>query len=767
MSVGLAVRENPTDVTRTTDDDLAAIRDAAARALSASDAANTLRGLLDEQGRFDRGLWQTAADLGWFGIGIAEEVAGFGLDLSARCVIAEEIGRALGAIPFAVHNAALAALARSGDETIRALIESGIAGETVFAVAHAEAPPGTTPPYYADGRVNGALAAVQAAAFADYLILPGTDGRLVLVALAQPGIARTMIDSLDNSRGHADVVFDAATAMVVGDTAAGRLLLDEVALMTAFEQVGGAAACLALTREFALQRRAFGQPIAAFQTIKHALADFYVLGQIARGAALAALEVPLERFSYAVACARLAATRAYEQCTQDSIQLHGGIGGTWEAVPHLHLRRSRCLALEWGGIGKWRDRILASVVAARAVPSGASHEDVEIAAYRSTARAFLAEHAPRYSGTARMGLTRDEDLALARAWQRLKADHGFAAITMPAAYGGGGGSALHKVVFGQEEAKYDLPTGYFSISMGMPIPIMAAYATEAQKQALLPPAIRGETIWSQLFSEPAAGSDLAALRMTARRDGDDWILNGQKLWTSWAHISDWGILVARHDPDVPKHQGLTYFFVDLKAPGVSVRPVRMLGPSHVNEVFFDEVVVPDSQRLGAVGQGFKVALHTLMIERYAVTDPWGYGPDPITLLAEDSGVDRDDPDLRDAAAQAFYEAQALGEINRRAFLALASGGEPGPDGSITKLVVMATRQRLARAAMDAAGPASLGRFAGAGPRDDFTESWLLAPLSRIAGGTDQILRNTIAERILGLPQDHRPDKGVAFKDIAQ
>jgi alkylation response protein AidB-like acyl-CoA dehydrogenase len=392
----------------------------------------------------------------------------------------------------------------------------------------------------------------------------------------------------------------------------------------------------------------------------------------------------------------------------------------------------------------------------------------EIDAYRQQVRGFLRHHAPAYSGAARGGLSLEADVALGRAWQKLKSEHGYAAITLPRQFGGGGGTPLQKVIFNQEEAEYDLPVQYFAISLGQPIPIMVLYATEAQKAELVPPGIRGDVIWCQMFSEPAAGSDLAALRLSARRDGDNWVLSGQKLWISWAHIADWGVVVGRHDSALSKHKGLTYFFVNMRTRGISVRQVRLLGPSHVNEVFFDDVVIPDSQRLGAVGDGFKIAVHTLMIERYSVMDRWGYGPNPATILRALAGRTAggcpavEDHELREAVAQSIYEERALSEINRRTFVAMAEGKEPGPEGSITKLVTIATRQRLARAVMNAMGPEALQRKPGAKPHDDFTESWITGSLSRIAGGTDQILRNTIAEKILGLPQDHRPDKAVPF-----
>jgi alkylation response protein AidB-like acyl-CoA dehydrogenase len=398
--------------------------------------------------------------------------------------------------------------------------------------------------------------------------------------------------------------------------------------------------------------------------------------------------------------------------------------------------------------------------------------DEQLRDYRERVIRFLATNATRFSGAVRLGLTAEQDVALGRAWQRLKCESGFAAITVPARYGGAGGTQLQKIVFAEEESKYDLPTHYFAVSLSNPIPIMAAYALEEQKERLIPPAVRGETIWCQLFSEPAAGSDLAALRLSARLEGNQWRLNGQKLWTSWAQLADYGVIVARSDPSAPKHQGLTYFFLDMKSSGVRVRPIKLLsGSSHVCEVFFDDVMVPDDQRLGPVGGGFKVALHTLMIERYSVMDIWGHGPDLSALLAVLRDVELNgapalvEPALRELITDAIIEERALTEINRRAFAAMQAGHEPGPEGSINKLLIANKRQKLARMVMDLLGPQALALVPGVTSHENFTASWLSAPLLRVAGGTDQILRNTIAERLLGLPQDHRPDKGVPFNQL--
>ncbi len=394
-------------------------------------------------------------------------------------------------------------------------------------------------------------------------------------------------------------------------------------------------------------------------------------------------------------------------------------------------------------------------------------------AYLASARAWLAEQAPAYSGAARRGLSVEEDLALGRRWLHLKSEHGYAAITMPKIYGGGGGTEIEKVIFTNEENNYDLPTGYFGISLGMPVPMLLKYASEEVLRELVPPAIRGEQIWCQLFSEPAAGSDLAALTMRATPDGDGWRLNGQKLWTSWAQYSDWGVVVVRTDPTVPKHAGLTYFYVDMKSPGVEVRVIpKLAGESEINEVFFNDVFVPDAQRMGGVGGGFKVAMETLMIERYAVSDEavGGISVEKFVDLAMRTRINGQpalaDGEVRRLIADTVAERQGLRSIHRRAMAAIAAGTEPGPEGAIRKLLGARRRQQVSAVAMDLLGVDGVIMTEGAQPTEDFTESWIESPPLRIAGGSDEILRNTIAEKVLGLPQDHRPDKGIPFNKLS-
>lgn len=388
--------------------------------------------------------------------------------------------------------------------------------------------------------------------------------------------------------------------------------------------------------------------------------------------------------------------------------------------------------------------------------------------YRERAVQWLAEHAPKYSGKVRHGLSFEQDLTLARAWQALKADHGYACITLSTEFGGGGGSELEKVIFCEEEMRYDLPLIYFSISVNNPLPIFLRYAPQAWRERLGPATVRGDLIWCQLFSEPAAGSDLASLRLKAVPVEGGWLLSGQKVWTSWAQIADWGVVVARSDPSLPKHAGLTYFFLNMKSPGVTVQPIRRLGDeADLNEVFFDEVFVPDEQRLGEVNGGFKVAVETLMIERYAVTDESGYAPplEAFIQLAGETRIDGrtalDDGEVRARIADAYVQRQGLRAIHRRALAAFANGKEPGPEGAMRKLLLGRTRQSLGAAALDLLGANGVRLRPGGHAPTDFARAWL-DPSLRIAGGTDELLLNTLAERILGLPQDYRPDKGKPF-----
>ncbi|MGI9328156.1 MAG: acyl-CoA dehydrogenase [Pseudomonadales bacterium] len=368
--------------------------------------------------------------------------------------------------------------------------------------------------------------------------------------------------------------------------------------------------------------------------------------------------------------------------------------------------------------------------------------------------------------------TGDEDpIEAAQRWQKTKADAGWACLQWPKEYGGRGATPIERVIWSQEEGVYGKLGGTFIIGQGMCGPTLMAYASEAQKQRLLPKLASGEEIWCQLFSEPSSGSDLAGLRTKAEKDGDEWVVNGQKIWTSGAHFSDYGILITRTDPTVAKHKGMTMFFLDMRSPGVDIRPIKQVnGQSGFNEVYFSDVRIPDEQRLGAVGDGWRVSLTTLMNERLAIGGSIATGypelEDLVLSMPFADGRAVDDAAVRSKLADAYAKAAGLRNTAARAISALSKGETPGPENSIGKLVAGTLMQDLAKFAMDLQGFAAVvndPQQAEGAAR--FQAMLLRSPAVRIEGGTDQILRNIIAERVLGLPEDLRADKGIPFNEI--
>jgi alkylation response protein AidB-like acyl-CoA dehydrogenase len=400
------------------------------------------------------------------------------------------------------------------------------------------------------------------------------------------------------------------------------------------------------------------------------------------------------------------------------------------------------------------------------------------AAFRSQARKWIDANAPKQfeeelskSSLGRIKLKKHDIVEVAKAWQKKKSEGGWVCLHWPKEYGGRGASPVEKVIWQQEEGIYFKLTSPFQIGEGMCGPTVMAYGSEADKRRYLPKIASGEEIWCQLFSEPAGGSDVAGLRTRAERDGDHWIINGQKIWTSGAHYSDYGILITRTDPNVPKHKGLTMFYIDMKSKGVEVKPIKQAnGMQEFNEVFFTDLRIPDSQRLGAVGDGWNVSLTTLMNERMTIGSRLATGFPELfefcsNLMTED-GLAIDDRGVRSKLANWAVKNSGLKYTSYRAVSALSRGERPGPENSIGKLVAGSMLQDIAMYAMDLQGASGmLSDPDTAEAAGQFQAMMMSSPSTRIAGGTDEILRNIIAERVLGLPGDIRVDKNVPFNKI--
>ena len=400
------------------------------------------------------------------------------------------------------------------------------------------------------------------------------------------------------------------------------------------------------------------------------------------------------------------------------------------------------------------------------------------ASFRAEVRAWIAANAPtelhaelELAGYGQPALRSGDVLAASKAWQKKKAQSGWACLHWPEDCGGRGASPIERVIWQQEEGAYAKLASIFLIGQGMIGPTLMAYAQEPHKRRYLPPLASGEESWCQLFSEPVAGSDLAGLRTRAELVGNEWVINGQKIWTSGAHYSDYGMILTRTDPSVVKHDGLTMFFFDMKSPGVEVRPIKQVnGQSGFNEVFFTDLRVPDHQRLGAVGQGWRVSLTTLMNERMSIGAgmPTGF-PDLLDFCCEfdtGDGLAIDDPAVRSRLATWAVRTSGLKYTAYRSISALSKGQIPGPENSIGKLVAGQTLQEIAMFALDLQGASGvLVDAAQPSAAARFQAMLLRSPATRIEGGTDEILRNIISERVLGLPADMRADRGLPFNEI--
>ncbi|MFI9046228.1 acyl-CoA dehydrogenase [Streptomyces sp. NPDC053427] len=695
-----------------------------------------IRKLLDAPpGRHGRpAYWDGLAAQGLLGLHLPESDGGGGGELLDLAVVLEEMGRAGLPGPYLPTTLAAELLRRGGH---RHLAGAMAAGELLGAVALGTG--SLTAVEGADGYVlDGVAPPVPAGGDADLIVLAAEASTGTLWLAVDAGTLSVRVqESADPTRPTAEVTADGVAVP------AGRLLAVDSALVRdlagvlfAAEGCGTAAWALATAAEHAAVREQFGRPIGQFQAVKHLCADMLVRGEQARAlvwdAARAVDEAPEVR-GLVAALATATALDAAFTCAKDCIQILGGIGFTWEHDAHLHLRRATAARQLLGGGDAHRLR------AARYGADGARRAlrlelPAEATAHRDEARTVI-------------DAVRGLDPAAAR---RALAPTGYAAPHLPRPYGLGA-DPVRQLAIQQELAAADVRISDLGIATWV-VPSLIAHGTDAQKDRYLLPSLRGDLLWCQLFSEPEAGSDLASLRTRAERtESGGWRINGQKVWTSAAQWSSHGILLARTDPHAPKHKGLTFFLVDMKTPGIDIRPLKEItGDALFNEVYFDDVLLPADAVVGEVDNGWKVARTTLDNERVHMADQLTFDTGLTALIDRSAELDGA---VRARVGALAAEAHALGCIGLRTTLQQVSGLEPGAGASIRKLVQTPHQQKVAELALELLGPDGAVRE-GAGERA--LHGFLMSRCLTIAGGTTQVQLNVVAERLLGLPRDPEP-----------
>jgi alkylation response protein AidB-like acyl-CoA dehydrogenase len=673
-------------------------------------------------------FWPELARLGLLGLHISEERGGSGFTLSELLVVTDQLGRALTPGPFVPTVIASAVLAAAGTDDLQERWLPGLAdGSATGAVAL-----GGEVSTESGGTASGRAGVVISGHLADVLLVPSGDDVLV-VEPAAGGVAITLPASLDPSRRAARVKLEGAAAAVL--PGARRILTDIARTVLAAEAAGIASEVTRQAAEYAKVRQQFGRVIGTFEAVKHHCANMLVEAELATAAAWDAGRAGVaggDQLSYAAAVAAVLGLPAAVSNAQLNIQVHGGIGFTWEHDAHLYLRRA------------------ASVAAVLDIEAAA----IEITdLVRSGLRRAAAIDLPAEAESIRDAIGPDADRLRALegdARKQALLETGYAVPHWPRPWGRDA-TALEQLVIEQEFARAGIKRPGYGIT-GWVILTLIQHATADQVERWVRPALNHEVIWCQLFSEPDAGSDAAGIRTRAIRAEGGWRVSGQKVWTSGAHRAGQGLATVRTDPAAPKHEGITTMVIDMHAPGVTVRPLRMpTGHSDFNEVFFDEVFVPDDDVVGPVNGGWKVARATLGNESVSI----GGGDGGMSMPGDAFIAPLDAHPERLAGGSGrvgrqIARTQVLSVLNARSAYRAVEGGGPGPEGNIAKLLLSEVGHEAAAILAELAGPD------GAVLDGSGSLAATLVLLNRamsIAGGTSEIKRNQIAERILGLPRD--------------
>ena len=678
-----------------------------------------------DQGKPDawRPVYDGLAALGIFGVAVPEGAGGAGGSAADLCAMVDEAAKALA--PGPVATTALATLVISDT----ALLSELASGARAAAVALPEA---GTPGIHLDRAActaSGTAPWVVGAAPDAVLLLPA-DGQWLVVDGADDGVTFEPLKPTDFSRPLARVVLRSAPASVV--TASPERVEDLAAAVLAAEAAGVSRWALDTAVAYAKVREQFGKPIGSFQAVKHICAEMLCRAEqaavVAADAARAAADPDERQLSIAAAIAASIGIEAAKANVKDCIQVLGGIGITWEHDAHLYLRRAYGVGQFLGGSARWLRRTTALTRAG--VRRRMDIDLHELDGLRPQIAAAVARVAALPEAERRPAL----------------AEAGLLAPHWPPPYGRGAAPAEQLLIDQELSAagvtRPDLVIGWWAA------PTILEHGTPEQVQRFVPATLRGEIFWCQLFSEPGAGSDLASLRTKAVRVDGGWQLTGQKVWTSSAHKAQWGVCLARTDPDAPKHKGISYFLLDMSTPGILIRPLREItGDALFNEVFLEEVFVPDELVVGAVNDGWRLARTTLANERVAMAAGTALGNPMEELLARLSQVAGGELDAaqQDRLAQLIVTAQTGALLDQRIAQLAVGGKDPGAESSVRKLIGVRYRQALAEYRMDISDGAGV-------VEDELVHDFLNTRCLTIAGGTEQILLTVAAERLLGLPR---------------
>lgn len=689
--------------------------------------------------------WQAAAEQGLHGVHLSESVGGQGFGILELAIVLAEFGYGAVPGPF-VPSAIASALISAHDPDAKVLAELASGAQIAAYGLNCCA---LTATRQGDVLViRGELRTVPAAAQASLLVLPvAIDSGEAWVMLRAEQLEIEPVKSIDPLRPIADV---RANAVEVGDD----VVLTKLSMATAHalmttllsaEAIGVARWATDTASQYAKIREQFGRPIGQFQAIKHKCAEMIADTERATAAvwdAARALDEAREKdwdtagshVEFAAAVAATLAPAAAQRCAQDCIQVHGGIGFTWEHDTNVYYRRALMLAASFGRSSDYPQQVVDT-----ATSTGMRAVDIDLDPDTEKLRAEIRAEVAAFKAMDR----EQRKVALA--------EGGWVLPYLPKPWGRGAGP-VEQIIIAQEFAAGRVKRPQTGIATWI-IPSIVAYGTDEQKQRFLPPTLRGEMIWCQLFSEPGAGSDLAGLSTKATRTDGGWRITGQKIWTTAAQFAQWGALLARTDPNAPKHNGITYFLLDMSSDGVDVKPLRELtGNAMFNTVYIDDVFVPDECVLGEVNRGWEVSRNTLTAERVSIGSSEANFLATLGQFVEFVRDGQFDQVARHRAGQLIAEGHAAKVLNLRSTLLTLAGGDAMPSAAISKLLSMRTGQGYAEFAVS-----SFGTDAAIGDTDQLPGKWgeylLASRATTIYGGTSEVQLNIIAERLLGLPRD--------------